>query len=1369
MNSRAIQNSAVNGTQRCVLRTELVTFYFAALLLVCTNLHAQQVKYIGIEQGLSNNAVTCIFKDHYGFMWIGTYDGLNRYDGNVFKIYRNIWGDSTSLEYNHISAITESKSKIFVGTQKGLSYYDYGRSRFYPVYYHSKSGKKIKITVNINALLADDKGNVSIATDGDGLLLFNAKSGMCRQILSIDGKRNYTVQSLAQSRNGSLLVFVRNSGLCSFNPANASLMLLNDNIKSATSLLEDGQYNTWIGTENGLFILKHGQKTIEKFAASQGKLTSNNIVDLKTDEKGNLWIGTNGGGVDIFDRKTGALSYFIPGREKGGLRSGAISEIYNDDQQRKWIATLRGGINVIDDKNKPFTLFTHDPLNNNSVINNFILSFCEDQYHNIWIGTDGGGLSYWNTHTGQYNGYIHSTDPGSLISNFIVSIVKDYRNQIWIATFSGGIDAFNPHTKIFKHYSCYNTFTGNTDKNLWKLYEDSKHNLWAGSTRGGALYRYNRQADRFDLFDPKLINIHTIFEDRSGTLWAGNYTQLIKIDRQNKKHKFYNVGYAIRAIVQTKSGDLWLGTEGGGLLHYDTRTETFKRYTQIDGLPNNSVLNILVDDKDNLWCSTYNGLSEYVASTGKFTNYYMSDGLQSNQFNYNAALKLSSGEMLFGGINGFNKFNPDSIKPATHQPQLRITDLKIGNTVTEGSNEYTGNQPVVELKHVVLPYNLATLAVDYTAPEYSFTDKINYAYYLQGWDHGWNDVGKLRTAYYTRLDEGNYVLKIRATNTKGEWAGEELDIPIRILAPWYRTWWAYLLYAIIAAGVLYRFWLYRSKQAKLKFEVEIANLKIEREKELNEKKLSFFTNVSHEFRTPLTLIINPIKDMLNESGGKNEALNVIYRNARRLLGLVDHLLLFRKTETENTQVKVSKVNFVSLCSEVFMCFSQQARLKKICYTLDCPKEYIEAYVDIEKIEIALFNLISNAIKFTPEGGNIQFSVEEDDQHIFVNIADNGGGIRGDAGDKLFDKFYQVKDKNVFKTGFGIGLYLVKVFIDSHKGCISYHNNTVGGTTFVMSLPKGNYHFAPEQLAEEVPLDLSQLNELIDHSKEIVQEEDVNDLELLISNKQSIMVIDDNNEMRAYIRKLFQQVYTVFESPDPVQGLEIIKKYLPDLIISDIVMDEMNGLDFCKIVKQDTTINHIPVILLTGEATPEVMLKSMEQGAIDFLRKPFEKEMLLARVKSVLRSKAELQNYFYKEITLKNNARNISEENKDFLYNCINIIERHLTDPDFDVDMLAKQLSISYPTLFKRIKAITGQSVNKFIRFVRLRKAAELLIQTNCNVNEAAYQVGFNDIKYFREHFNKQFGANPSAFIRKHRANFQVTYSMSNSTWPNEVK
>ncbi|MDB5151119.1 MAG: Two component regulator propeller, partial [Mucilaginibacter sp.] len=1135
----------------------------------------QPVRYLGIENGLSNNAVTCIYQDRYGFIWMGTYDGLNRYDSDVFKIYRNEWGDDKSLPYNHITAINGTGNKILIGSQRGLAFYNYQDSHFYPEYYQdSQSKRRLKITFTVNNVTSDKDSNVYVGTDGHGLLEYDKNRKVYLQA-ALNSLYNYNVQALCLGTAG-VWAFVKNKGLCFYDPKSGRLNLINNQLSVASCMLADKAGNLWIGSENGLFLFNHKTKAINKFSPISGKLTCDNISNLTTDEKGNLWIATDGGGINILNANDGKLTFITNGNKAGSLRSGAVTAVYHDQESRKWISTLRGGVSVIDNLKKPFPLFKNDPFNNNSVINNFILSFCEDEKHNLWIGTDGGGLSYWDTKNNLYTNYTHASTGGGLSSDFIVSILKTFDNKIWVASYNGGIDAFNKATGTFKHYSCYNNSFKTTDKNLWKLYEDSKHRLWAGTTRGGALYLYNRKKDLFKLFDENLVNIHSIFEDRKGTLWAGDLTRLIKIDTVKKAHRFFYVGYGIRAITDDASNHLWVGTEGGGLLKYDLANMKYQRYTKADGLPGNSILNILTDSKGNLWCSTYNGLTMYSPAKNRFTNYGVSDGIQSLQFNYNAAVKLQSGNMAFGGINGFNLFNPDSIRVEDHKPDLHITSLKINNLETDSSVELLKNQSLADLKTIELTYAQAALTVHYTALEFSFPDKIEYAYYLDGWDRRWNYVGKTKSASYTHLDEGSYTLRIKATDTRGNWMPGQISIKVIVFPPWYRTWWAYTAYLLITFGIIYIYFLYRVKQAKLKFEINLANLKVEKEKEINEKKLAFFTNVSHEFRTPLTLIINPIKDLLDKSKGDQDELSTVYRNARRLLGLVDHLLLFRKTESENAQLNISQVDFVRVCEEVFSCFAHQAKIKKLNYIFETTNRHIDVFADIEKIEISLFNLISNAVKFTPDHGNINVFVEEDEGHVYFKISDSGIGIDAETGDKLFDKFYQVKDNNYFKKGFGIGLYLVKVFIDCHKGTINYLNNKTGGTTFTLMLPKGINHFSADEINIGTAPDYNFVNELIDHDNKDLAEEnnELQKLELFSEEKYTIIVIDDNEQIRTYIKKIFLADYSVIEAKDGTIGLELIRKHIPDVIISDIVMDGISGLDLCKLIMEDAAIKHI---------------------------------------------------------------------------------------------------------------------------------------------------------------------------------------------------
>jgi ligand-binding sensor domain-containing protein/DNA-binding NarL/FixJ family response regulator len=1323
------------------------------------------VKYLGIEQGLSNNAVTSILQDNYGFMWIGTYNGLNRFDSSNFLTFNNILGDNSSLINNHINHLAQDSSgRIWIGTQKGIVYFSYNNAKFKTVRYQSAhTGIRAPVTSNIHGFASAKSGETYIATEDLGLLICSAGSGLAKQVSFNPKKGAYHVQALLLDEHEKLWLFIRDIGLCYYQKSSNQVILVNNQLKTASSLEGDRKGNIWIGTERGLYTYSSSPNKLSVPGLSGRQLTNNNILNLHL-SKQNLWIATDGGGINILNIATGRLSYILPGESEGFLKSGAISDIYEDRDGRKWIATLRGGVNIIDNKLQNFELVRHDPLNKNSLINNFVLSFCEDENRNLWIGTDGGGLSFWDNKSKSYHNFVAVPgDAGSLSSNFVVSIVKDYRNQIWVATFSGGIDLYNKQTGKFKHYRCFNTAKGVEENNLWRLYEDSSHRLWAGTTRGGALYLYNSTKDQFELFDKNLINIHTLYQDSQGTLWAGDYTRLIRIDLVNKKHQYIAVNNAIRSMLEDRKHNLWIGTEGGGLLLYNRSRKTFKTYTETDGLPGNSVLNLLEDDKGRIWMSTYNGLSVYDPGRDSFKNYAATDGLQSNQFSFNAALKLASGELLFGGIKGFNRFRPDQIISPQQRIKMRITGLKVNNVSIADRPDYLAEGSLVDIRKITVPYNQATLAIDYVALEYSFPEKVKYAYTLEGWDRTWNFVGAAKTAYYTRLNPGTYRLKIKASNNNGVWQSPVI-ITITILSPWYLTWWAIFLYVAVVITVLSLIRLNRIRQIRLKYEIQIANSNTEKEKELNEKKLSFFTNISHEFRTPLTLIINPIKDLLNveDQNGKAE-LGTIYRNARRLLGLIDQLLLFRRTETENESLSIVKNDFLALCNDVFACFIQQAKAKHINYTLETEPGMAEVWGDREKIEITLFNLISNAFNATPDHGKIEVRLTGNESSVFFRIAHNGAGVGEDLGEKIFDKLYQSTTKGSLTNGFGIGLYLAKTFTEQHGGKIGYTSTEGVGLTFTLELLKGKDHFKAEQLsAMQFAAGNFISGRLADEIPEsIALEDNVPHLELMISNQQTVLVIDPNSEIRSYIRNVFKASYSVIEASDGEEGITLVRKNLPDIIISDVIMKGITGIELCRLIKQDTSLSHIPVILLTGDYTPELKLKGIEVGAVDFIRKPFEKDLLIARVNGILKIKSELQHYFYSEITLKTDTRTISEIHKDFLYQCIAVIEGHLLDRDFDVSRISSEMGMSYSSLLKKIKAITGQSVNGFIRFVRLRKSAELMIHTNCNVNEAAMQVGINDIKYFRAQFVKLFGSNPSDFIKKHRKAFQKSYHLNN--------
>lgn len=1367
---------------------KIVISPFFVFLLAVDNSFADTytpISYLGIENGLSNNVVRCVCQDHNGFMWFGTYDGLNRYDGYSFKIFRNRQKDANSLVHNFIYTITEDYNHfLWIGTRQGVNKYDDLLGKFTTVTYRKGINKPVqKLMSVVRDIKADKKNNIFIGTEGLGLMVCRDGSSNAEQIPLVQPNNesyNYGIHAIKIDNAERIWVLVQNRGLYLLDRTSMKLRLISPFSEIAISLETDGNH-IWIGTNNSVYEYSIVNKTVLKVLDdSNGKLISGSVMTLKLDKDKNLWIGTDTGDVSIWNILSRKMEYLRSGESKYSLSSSAIYAIYEDKQSRKWIGTARGGVTIIDPQKNKFLNISNEHGNVNSLTYNVVSTFCETPDGDIWIGTDGGGLDIWSRKKNTFTLYKHSlSDPTSLSDNFITSIKTDHNQNVWIATFTRGINRFDKLTHRFVHYDCHNPVSGAQNSVVYALCLDKNQQLWASTLRQGslygALYKFNAVANLFESFDTNLSDLFTLSEDRNGVLWGGNLNQLVKIDKVNRKHKFYPIGYAVRSIYEDKNNNFWVGTEGGGLLLFDRKKNRIsERYTTDEGLCNDVVLSIQDDSKGNLWISTYNGLSKFNIAKRKFDNYYQGDGLQSNQFNYNAALTLHSGEMLFGGIKGISLFHPENIKEDNRMPHLLLTGIDIDNVPLEQNNKFIEKVSSDKIETIKVPYNHAVFSFNFTALEYTSPNKISYAYFMEGWDKNWTKSTNLRTGSYTHLNEGNYIFRVKCTNAEGEWNPKEIALNIIVLPPWYRSMLAYIVYLLAFLGVLYLFFQYKFRQNRLKYEIKIAHLNSQKEKEINEKKISFFTNVSHEFRTPLTLIINPVKEML--TGDKKEAdpeqLTTVYRNARRLLSLVDQLLLFRKADSEGDDLKLVQLNFSSLCNEVYLYFIQEARQKKIEYRFECSNESIEMFIDQEKMEIIFFNLLSNAFKYTPKGGKIIFNVKELTDKVQVSVSDNGCGIPEDVGNKLFEKFNQVKgNHHLSKGGFGIGLYLVKLFIDRHKGTLSYESKEGEGTTFKFTLLKGKDHFRDEVIYpndSEESIFLQELanennkpiDENSDQLNESINEKLKNGLSDLVNEQKTILIIDDDDELRRYISQVFNEDFMVVEAGNGDQGAKLARHYLPDVIISDISMQGMNGIELCTMIKEDPSLSHIPVILLTAHTTTDYKLKGIESGADDYITKPFEKELLKAKVLGILKKRNTLQQYFYNEITLKKNDLKISIEYKEFLNKCIQIVESHLDDDNFYIKTLATEIGMSHSQLYKKVKSVSGQSVKGFIRFIRLRKAAEIMINTEYNITEITFMVGFNDIKYFREHFFNLFGMNPSEYIKKFRKPFHNTHHIN---------
>jgi signal transduction histidine kinase/ligand-binding sensor domain-containing protein/DNA-binding response OmpR family regulator len=1339
-----------------------VHLYLFSLLLFTLSLHARDlpIKYIGIEQGLSNNAVTSIYQDYYGFMWFGTYDGLNRYDGYDFKVFRNSIGDDHSINSNNINCLEgDWDHNVWVGSQKGLVVYDQGKSIFQPVSYLRYGAKsKQYLTQNVLKLNAVQNRFMLVATQDAGLIVFegNMHEGTQIPLSGSPTPAAYHVAALEYPGKGDLVwVFIESRGLHVYDLKNRTFRLVNSKIKSARSIKWDATNTLWLGNDDGLF----------KYSVSGDTYSSNllqvqtSVRDICIDKEMNLWIASDGTGVWILPRGVSSASPYLSSTGEVLVNSNAVYRIYQDAQGRKWVGTLRGGINLIEPRGSHFSRIAYNRHGSHKKLEeDFILSFCEDEKGDLWIGTDGAGLRRWKRDVNAYSQFKHDPrNAASISSNFVTNIIKDFKDDIWISTWFGGINRVNRDKGTFRRYLLNNTKTNTKEANSWIIFEDNLNNLWA--TAEGGIYRYNRSKDEFELFDETLSNLQSITIDRRGTMWAGNYSSLIKIDRLNKKHIFYSIGYPVRSIHEDKNQNFWVGTQDGGLLLMDAAKKKYKRYTTNDGLPNNTILRILEDKQSHLWLSTYKGLSKFHHPTSTFHNFSETDGLQSNQFSYNAALALKSGEFLFGGIKGFNLFHPDSTSIQSTIRKIFVTGLKINNVPIENSiNHKTGWYPD-QTNKVTIPYDSAVLSINYVALEYSGNDKLNYAYRLQGWDQGWNYVDKSRTANYSKLQEGEYTFKVKVRAPDGKWTSETNLLHISVLPPWYRTWWAYTIYTFLILLGLYAYVKYARWHEAVKYEIKLAHLENEKEKELAEKKLSFFTNISHEFRTPLTLIIDPLKDYIRNSKElvPQKSLETAYRNAQRLLSLVDQLMLFRKADTGHDYMKVSALNITDLCKEVFGCFEQIATAKNIRFSFSAPQEPAKVYGDYEKLEIIFFNLLSNAFKFTPENGSIGLEIIQTDGQVQIIVEDSGIGISPEQMGKLYEKYNRGCSSAVFSSsGFGIGLYLVKYFIDLHEGTIECQSELNRGTRFSMILKKDMQHQS-DPVVTLSARNNELLKELFVHDARS-EKADLPSMKAqtaneLISEKKSILIIDDNDDITHYLEELFKETYIPYTAKNGIDGFNIVKDYLPDLVISDVHMQGMDGLELCKKIKKTRDLAHIPVILLTGSSADDTRLSGIEGGADDYLTKPFSSELLLARVDNILKNRNLIQSFFFDRVTLKPTAAKVPAEYRIFLENCIAVIEENLDKEDFCVTKFARKMGMSHSALYQKIRQVSGQSVNNFIRSIRLRRAAVLMLREDLQVKEAAFQVGLADVKYFREQFTKLFGMTPSEYIKRYRPSF----------------
>ncbi|MGY5356012.1 hybrid sensor histidine kinase/response regulator transcription factor [Wenyingzhuangia sp. IMCC45467] len=1354
-----------------------ITFFWCLFLLV-SNLSFSQhqngiagkesynVSYLDINNGLANNSVTAIYKDKRGLMWFGTYDGVSRYNAYDFVNYRNQPNDTTTLVNNKITSINGTLNNVWIGTKNGISVYNYLTNKFERKYFYNKG-----ITETITYEVSDIKefnSNIYIATRGQGLFCFKDESKHLKKILLSSNDEiisDYDVKGIDFDSSGRLWVVVKNWGLGVVEFGENVLKIVDNRIGDGNCIEVDDLFNIWIGADKGVNTYNISTKRLNYISDELIQYPIRNIwSDVNTKE---LWIATDGNSVVKYNLKTREFvrPFDIHNMKEKGISSNAITTIYKD-KHRFWIGTLRGGIDVLEQKTTPFTTISKKQNVNNSLPSNFVLSFAEQDKENIWVGTDGGGVGLWNRLNNTFTNYKYQPNQKNSLPNNFVTGIKSTSNGAWIGTYGGGICFFNTTTKKFKKYNLKNEQTQVLEENVWKLFVTKKGDLWVSTHNGGeGLFKYNQKTDQFDYVNIGVVGVLCFSQDENNDLWVGTFRDLIKLDLKKNEHQFINTKYPVQCIYLHSNNKMLVGTEGGGLIVFNPINKEKKQLTEVDGISNNSILNIEKDNQGLYWLSTYNGITKYNADNNAIVKYYDLDGLQSNQFNYNASLKLSTGEILMGGIKGFNIINTGVFTTPKDFPQLMITSIKVNN---KPLNEL--GKTVFGVDNLKLSFDESMLTVFYAGLDYSTPEKISYAYFLEGWDTEWHNVGKIRTANYSKLTEGNYVLKIKSTNADGVWNTNITSLSVCVLPPWYRTFWAYFAYVLLFISGVFAVDKYQRKQEKLKYEIKLSKDLAIQEKQLNEKKSTFFTNISHEFRAPLTMIINPLRDIVNNNDSKVDlnVIDVVYRNSRRLLSLVDQLLLFRKTETETGKLVIGKMELVGLCKEVFTCFTNHAKTKNINYVFSSDTEEIYVYADRQKLEIALFNLITNALKFTEkEDGKVEVVLNtKDPNNIYLSVVDNGKGISQNDKKRIFDLFYQTQavDKSNRK-GFGIGLYLVKEFVEQHKGNVVCFDTKNGGTTFEINLRKGKSHFKDIVISEEIEIEPVVFVEEVIEDKTIIEDtKSYKEVNELINELKKILIVDDNPEIRKYLKNILSAKYSITTAENAEEAIKIVNKTTFDLILSDVVMGKISGVDFCKHIKSTEGLKHIPVILLSGGSTEGVKLESAEVGADDYITKPFDKDYLLARINGILTRRENVQNHLLNTVTKSISSPKLSDEDKLLLDKIVEVIENKMDQENFNIKILASEIGMSHSLLYKKIKKITGKSATEFTRGIRLRKVATLLITTDMQINQIASLAGFGDLKYFRKQFQQFYEMNPSEFKKKYQNIKDKKYIINDNFW-----
>lgn len=1312
------------------------------------------------EHGLSNNQIHCVLQDRKGWVWIGTSQGICRFDGYRFTVFKNDPDDSTSLKGNLVRTIFEDrKGQLWIGTENGgLNKFDREKERFQQLFYHGDQA--MLKDVSVTSIQEDSLGNLWIGTennlfrlDREGKLTNISPSNLSNfseffRVIRLDSSGRIWIGT-----NRGLLLYHPNTNIAESVKINES-----DGNEEIWEILPEKDGSVLIGTyASGMFSVDGRTLMARHVELDPDNNRSRTVRAILKDPNGKYWVGTRGG-LYLYDKSKGVTAkYMHDDREQKSLVNNSILCISKDAKGNIWIGT-RQGLNLLIEERINIQGYRSMQGDNRYLNNSEIYAFWLDPLGKIWIGTENGGVNILDRKTGNFTYLMpQKSNPNSLSSSCIKAIEADANGDIWVGTYLGGLNLYNRQTGVFKHF--WNDPANSnslSDNRVWSILRDSNNDIWVGTSRG------------IDKFDPKsggfihnnnLVNgqqVNWISEDKEHCLWIGG-TELVIYNPHNQK--IIRLNESTRSLFEDSKGRFWLTTLSHGIALFSKEKGVIKYYNEKHGLANNQTLAILEDNEHYLWISTTKGLSKFDPEKERFHNFYTKSGFQNDQFTYGAACKLPSGELIFGGISGFNIFDPAKIKSSDYFAPIVFTDLKILNKSVRIEPDGSGvlSKSISETEKIELKYAQNSVELEFASFDYANIMGIQYSYFLEGFDSDWNDPSDKRLATYTNLNPGSYTFRVKTVSMDRQESNMGPVLVIIVHPPYWQTWWFRTLIFLFFLALFYWLVTFLQNREKLKHNLVFEKIKAKKLHELDMMKLRFYTNISHEIRTPLTLILGPLEKLRNNSIPEADIkghLEVMHRNANQLNELINQLLDFRKMESGNLKLALKKGDLVSFIAGIVSSFGKFAEEKEIELKFNSLKKEIVTNFDEDKIAKIMNNLLSNAFKFTGKGGkivvNISLVFDTEDQDgslessekrvVEITVKDTGIGIEESNLEKIFNRFFQV-DQFSAQTGTGIGLALTKELVKLHNGKIFVTSKPGKSSKFTIHLPYEDLRNVPN------PVESRHAEVSGEGEQPTVLDEGAN--EQTIAGQKIMLLVDDNADVRYFIRSHFSSGYQIVEAKDGVEGWQMALKTIPNIIISDVMMPDMDGFEFCRKIRKDERTSHIPILLLTALGSRDHEIEGLSLGADDYITKPFDLVILQTKVENILSVRQSLKQKYAGEVFLQPSNIVLSSPDERFLQKAIGVVENNIADPDLDIDRFATEIGVSRMQLYRKLNALTEMTVKEFVRDIRLKRAAQMLIQKRMNVSEVAYAVGFKDLSHFRKCFRQEFGMSASDYMGKH--------------------